>query len=161
MDPRTEGTGGAEVARAWREAVVRLLPIRVLVISSDGAYRAAIATLLTRRGMVAETAPAGRRAWKLVERERIDVVLLDLSAPIERDRMARLAYETLSAPRGTTAVAGLVLVGEIAKVGSEGGVVLDRWSPFEQLFDAIVAADRGRAPLRPPADGGTPRLSAL
>jgi hypothetical protein len=160
MDPRSDPEG-TEVTRAWREAVVRLLPIRVLVVSSDGAFRAAIATLLTRRGMVAETAPATRRAWKLVERERIDVVLLDLTAPIERDRMARLARETLSASRGIAAAAGLVLVGEVGRVGSQGGVVLDRWGPFAQLFDAIVAADRGRVPLRAPSDGAGPRLSAL
>jgi hypothetical protein len=118
---------GAEVIRLW--------PLRVLVVSAHEPFRVASAMLIARRDCVVFRLNDCSGAADLVARERIDVVLVD--GP---EQSHALAGELA----GAVPPVGIVAVGEAQDVGLAGGPTLARWAPFEELFDALVHADRGR-----------------
>jgi CheY-like chemotaxis protein len=159
MDSRTdmgitEETPSAP-ARERRGDVIRLLPIRVLVVSRDRAFRAATATLLARRGSVAETAMGELDAAQLAAHERPDVVLYELNDP-RADAAICARILSLTGP----ARAGLVLVGEPREAEQRafaGALVLDRWAPFQELLAAIVEADLSRPAVARPPSGAVQR----
>jgi CheY-like chemotaxis protein len=153
----------------WDGAVVRLLPIRVLVVSSDPAFRAASATLIARRGSIVEIAAGEDDAADVAARARTDVLLYDLTG-------RRVPARRHDAPGGVAAIcarilahtgpttAGLVLVGEPREEADppiEGVPVLNRWVRFEELFAAIVEADRRRQPAHPVPVGPVRRPFAV
>jgi hypothetical protein len=139
---------GAEVVRLW--------PISVLVVSPDHCFRSTVSMLIGRRDRPALTAAGEQEAIELASRERIDVIV------IERPRTeARRAWETslqslassigLAMARHGARVApvGVVVVSEetpgaAARPGSPESLELDKWAPFDDLFAAIVRADRAR-----------------
>jgi hypothetical protein len=131
---RTAGEG----ARAGAE-VIRLWPLRVLVISAHEPFRAASAMLIGRRGCVVFSLSDCGGAAELVVRERIDVVLVDGAG------QARALAEELT---GAVPPVATVAVDDAEDAGAAGAPTLARWSPFEELFDALVRADRGRVRAR-------------
>jgi hypothetical protein len=115
--------------------VIRLRPLRVLVVSADEPFRAASAMLIARRDCVVFRLNDRGGAADLVARERIDVVLVD------GPEQSRALAEELA---GAVPPVGIVAVGEAQDGGLAGGPTLARWAPFEELFEALVRADRRR-----------------
>jgi hypothetical protein len=115
--------------------VLRLRPLRVLVVSADEPFRAASAMLIARRDCAVFTLVDAYGGAELTARERIDVAVVDGAEQLRAlaDELAR------SVPP-----VGVVSVGEAEDVGSPGGPMLARWARFEDLFDAIERADRNR-----------------
>ncbi|HTA06461.1 MAG TPA: hypothetical protein VK774_08870 [Solirubrobacteraceae bacterium] len=151
--------------------VIRLRPLRVLVISEDEPFRAVNAMLIARRGCRVFSLTGAYAAAELVARERVDVVLVD---GVERLRalIGELAITAglaptvgivfvdepgvagfaVGSPKAVEVVEQLSCSGELA--GSEATPAtaqpaLEKWAEFEDLFAAIVRADRAR--VREPA----------
>ncbi len=149
--------------------VIRMRPLRVLVISEDEPFRAVNAMLIARRGCRVFSLTGAYAAAELIARERVDVVLVD---GVER---LRALVGELAITAGLAPAVGIVFVSEsgtpgfavgcpqAAEVtellacssGVAGATVarlqpgLEKWAPFEDLFAAIVRADRAR--VREPA----------
>lgn len=135
--------------------VIRLRPLRVLVVSDDDPFRAVNAMLISRRGCRVFSLSGAYAAAELIARERIDVVVVD-----GLGRRRALADE-LSVTAGLAPPVGVVCVGE-GKEHAEGGRVLEKWAPFEDLFAAILDADRARArSLSAQAEQAPGSMSAL
>jgi hypothetical protein len=115
--------------------VIRLRPLRVLVVSADEPFRAASAMLIGRRDCVVFSLASVYGAAELIVRERIDVAVVDGA-----EGLRALAGELVH----TVPPVGVVSVGEAEDVGAPGGPMLARWTRFEDLFDAIERADRAR-----------------
>jgi hypothetical protein len=131
-----EETQGLGHAREEGAQVIRLRPLRVLVVSAYEPFRTASSMLLSRRDCVVFGLSDVYGAAELVARERIDVAVVDGT-----ERLRALADDLAhAAPQ-----VGVVSVGEAEDVGLPGGPVLARWAPFEELFDALTRADRARA----------------
>ena len=129
------GGHGREHARGEGAQVIRLRPLRVLIVSADEPFRTASAMLLGRRDCVVFGLSDVYGAAELVTRERIDVAVVD--GP---EQLRALADDIAHA----TPLVGVVSVGEAEDVGLPGGPMLARWAPFEELFDALTRADRAR-----------------
>ncbi len=123
--------------------------MRVLVVSDDDPFRAVNAMLISRRGCRVFSLSGAYAAAELIARERIDVVVVDGAA-----RRQALADE-LAVTAGLAPHAGVVCVGDGHERSSTRHPMLDKWAPFDDLFAAIVDADRGRAQSRS-ADPGKP-----
>ena len=124
--------------------VIRLHPIRVLVVSEDEPFRAVNAMLAARRGCRVFSLTGVYAAAELIARERIDVVVVD--GP---DR-ARSLIDELELTADLVPPVGIVCAGNSGESAPGGGPVLEKWAPFEVLFDAIVRADRARVRERLP-----------
>jgi hypothetical protein len=150
-----ERIDGATEGMAPRHAeVVRLWPIRVLVVSPDRYFRAAAAMLIGRRGCTVITCDGELEVGELAARERIDVLLLERpegesrrssEAPV---RSLASAIDLAMARQGIRcAPIGVVVVSEFAaadRTATPHALELDKWGPFEELFRAIVRADKHR-----------------
>jgi hypothetical protein len=123
-------------ARGEGAQVIRLRPLRVLIVSVDEPFRTASAMLLGRRDCVVFGLNDVYGAAELVARERIDVAVVDGA-----EQLRALADDIAHA----APLVGVVSVGEAEDVGLPGGPMLARWAPFEELFDALTRADRARA----------------
>lgn len=144
------------VAEIQGAEVVRLWPIRVLVVSQDRYYRAAAAMLLARRGCPALTAENERDAIEVAGRECIDVLVLERPEAQERrswdvpvQRLAASIGLAMARQGARVAPVGVVTVSESpAGLGRRGSsplsLELEKWGPFEELFGAIARADRAR-----------------
>ena len=115
--------------------VIRLRPLRVLVVSAEEAFRAASAMLIGRRDCTVFSLPNAYGAAELIAHERLDVAVVDGA-----EQLRAIAAELAQA----VPPVGVVLVGDGEDVGLPGGPLLARWTRFEELFDAIERADRGR-----------------
>lgn len=123
--------------------VIRLRPLRVLVVSAEEPFRAASTMLIGRRDCTVFSLPDAYGAAELIANERLDVAVVDGAMPL-RAIAAELA-------RAVPPV-GVVAVGDAEDVGLPGGPLLARWTRFEELFEAIERADRAR--VRECADVG-------
>jgi len=137
-----------------RAQVIRLHPLRVLVVSEDEPFRAVNAMLVARRGCRAFSLTGAYAAAELIARERIDVVVVDGS-----DR-ARALIDELAMTADLTLPIGMVCAGEAGETDPSGEPVLEKWAPFEELYAAIVRADRARVRTRLPGAAYSPGASA-
>jgi hypothetical protein len=138
--------------------VVRLRPLRVLIVSGDHRFRAVTAMLATRRGCTALSLNGASRVGAMLASARVDVALVD-GLPLLHE-VAREVGRV--APLATPL--GVVLATEGEEPVPDGLVAVDKWSPFAGVYAAIVEADRRRArrrldgaPAGPPfaaVDGG-------
>jgi hypothetical protein len=115
--------------------VIRLRPLRVLVVSAEEPFRAASAMLIARRDCAVFSLPDAYGAAELIARERLDVAVVDGA-----EQLRAIAGELAR----TVPPIGVVSVGDAGDVGSPGGPLLARWARFEELFEAIERADRAR-----------------
>ena len=152
---RIEESGASELFGPQAE-VVRLWPIRVLVVSPDRYYRAAAAMLIGRRGNTAVTAEDEQEAVELAGRECFDVIVVERPGGQER-RAWDVPVQSLASRVGLAmarqgarvAPVGVVVVSESSSGAGRRGssplsLELDKWCPFEELFRAIARADRAR-----------------
>ncbi len=125
--------------------------MRVLVVSDDEPFRAVNAMLIARRGCRVFSLTGAYAAAELIARERVDVVVVD--GP---DR-ARALIDELAVTADLVPPVGVVCAGDAGELGPAGEPVLEKWAPFEDLFAAIVRADRARVRARTSAqtDAGT------
>jgi hypothetical protein len=159
MQGRGESDGRPPGRRAPVEdqcEVVRLWPIRVLVLSPDRYFRAAAAMLIDRRGCSSLTAATEAEAVELAAGERIDVIVLERPRREGRRswdvpvRSLASAIDLAMLRQGArVAPVGIVIVSERRSGGDDGhaspeSLELDKWGPFEELFRAIARADRAR-----------------
>jgi CheY-like chemotaxis protein len=160
--PRPSGVG----PEAWRGgAVVRLLPIAVLVLSPDRYFRAAATMLLSRRGCSVLSASDEAEALEATRLHAVDVLVVELQGSDDvRPRRARAVARSIDAVAAAAgrrvAEVGVVLVAESDELGeaaaAEPGTehpALDKWGPFEQLYLAVADCDRARR--LPFASGGS------
>lgn len=142
-----------EGAADTEATVVRLHPLRVLVVSADQSFRTVTVMLIARRGCSALSLDAAAQVGGLLAHERIDVVVVDGLALL-RDVARELACAVTP-----TAPVGVVLAAERDEPIPPELVAVTKWSPFEHVFAAIAQADRRRA--RPRAFGCPPGLTLL
>jgi hypothetical protein len=115
--------------------VIRLRPLRVLVVSAEEPFRAACTMLIGRRDCTVFSLPNAYGAAELIAHERLDVAVVDGA-----EQLRAIAGELAQAAPPV----GVVSVGDAEDVGSPGGPLIARWTRFEELFDAIERADRAR-----------------
>jgi hypothetical protein len=148
MEPEGE-TGRRQVGDENGAQVIRLRPLHVLVVSPDRRFRSVMEMLIPRRGCTASGLGSAVDIAATVARERIDVVLAD-GMGLLRDVARGVAHGDATSP-----AVGIVLVGDVAEPGLAGPLALAKWGSFDDLFAAIVDADRARArPLAAHKSGG-------
>jgi DNA-binding response OmpR family regulator len=137
-----ENDGGYDRESAARDGdaqVIRLRPLRVLVVSADHRFRAVIEMLMTRRGCSAFSCSAPESVAQKVIADRADVVLVDGVATL-REVAQVIAQTDASLPP-----VGVVVVAERDEPVPAGLRALAKWGDFEELYAAAVEADRARA----------------
>lgn len=134
-------TGGCEAPAAAEHPgeLIRLRPLKVLVLSSDRNFRIVVPLLLTRRGCEVSSS----RAIEAFGQEPAlsapaDVVLIDAG---DSHFSATRAMEYAQALQVSV---GVVLVAGREGPGTNGVPLLDRWGPFPELYAAIQRAARRR-----------------
>ena len=145
--------------------VVRLLPVIVLVLSDDRPFRAAATMLLSRRGCTVLSAAGEEEALAHADEQPLDVLVIDLAPSpaglFERAETVARRLDEAEARRGRRlADIGVVVVGDAEQLGeaidAEAGAVrpvLDKWGPFERLYQAICDRDRARRLARLDGEG--------
>jgi hypothetical protein len=141
---RNVGDIEAPGARDDGAEVLRLRPLHVLVVSPDRRFRSVIEMLMARRGCSASGTGASDDVAQTIVRERVDVVLVD-GMGLLREVARGVAQCDASAPP-----VGVVLVSESVEPGLARPLALAKWDSFDELFEAIVEADRARARPRAP-----------
>jgi CheY-like chemotaxis protein len=138
--PRRDTEAGESLA-----PVIRLRPVRTLVLSPDLAYRRRALTVLSDLGPVsfAPAAPAHADAVAaLLLHEQPDVVLVD-ATDCEAAARELIATLTETAPR-----AGIVVVCQHCVGAALDLRALPKWGWTQDLRAAVEAADREGNPLR-------------
>lgn len=130
--------------------VIRLHPLSVLVVSSDHRFRAVMEMLVARRGCSAHSSSATQAVAQTVGERRIDVLIVDGVAALYE-----VAREIAEGDASLPPV-GVVLVSERGEPVPAGLRSLAKWGDFEQLFAAIVEADRARTPRADAARASRP-----
>jgi uncharacterized membrane protein (UPF0127 family) len=138
--PGRGGTVSGSESIIWPDARLRGAlqqdpSVRVLIASPDRQFRSATAMLLVNRGCSVTTTSSPHRVVELVVRDAIDVVVVDSH---ERPSAAAVTIATVSA---LARPASVVMVGE-SPAGEAQVPVLEKWGPFEDLYDAIKRASR-------------------
>ena len=150
-DPEEAASGPQALA-----PVIRLRPIRTLVVSSDLAYHERATSVLSAVGSVqfAVTAlAAADEVAALVARERPDVVLLD-ATDCESDARQVIAALAEVAPR-----TGVVVVCHHCTQGARELDALPKWGWTQDLRAGVEVAYREGNPLCPGAYGALRRRS--
>jgi len=118
--------------------VVRLHPLRVLVLSEDHHYRSVTSMLIGHRGCTVTTTANSTRVPELVTRDDVEVLVIDAERSPEEAESTAAAVGEL--PRSV----GVVLVSDVGPFRGARASVLPKWGPFEDLFMAIERADEKR-----------------
>lgn len=140
-------------AREGGAEVVRLRPLRALVVSRDDLFRAVTAMLLARRDCVTTSLAGAGQVGRLLEAGRVDVAVVD-GVSLLREVTEEIARALpLAVP-----LAAVLALGE-GEAAPEGIVTVAKWAPFDCIFAAVERADRRRSRRRP-ADAAL-RLSVI
>ncbi len=145
----------AAAALAPAGAVVRLLPVAVLVVSEDRYFRSAATMLLSRRGCSVLAAANEAEALAQAAAHVVDVLVVEPAPCFEPTQpafaLASLIDATCAAVGRRVAPVGVIVVGEPERLGEALDAeartplpVLDKWGPFERLYQAICERDRAR-----------------
>lgn len=137
--------GGAEV--------VRLRPLRALVVSRDDRFRAVTAMLLARRDCATTSLGDAGQVALLLDAGRVDVAVVDGLAMLREVTAEMARMLPLAVP-----VAVVVALGE-DEAAPEGIVTVAKWASFDCIFAAVERADRRRT--RPRPTGAARRLSVI
>ncbi len=145
--------GGESFTPGTRDAdadVIRLRPLSVLIVSPDRRFRSVVEMLLARRECSSYGIATAEGVAETIARQRVDVALVE-GMRLLREVAAGVAQSAAVAPP-----VGVVLVADAVEPGLAGPLALAKWSSFDELFAAIVEADRARA--RPPVAQPAGRL---
>jgi DNA-binding NtrC family response regulator len=119
--------------------VIRLRPLRVLIVSGDHRFRAVIEMLMARRGCSASSTSPSDSIARTVLDERVDVALVDGVAAL-REVAEAIAQGDPSLP-----TVGVVVVAERNDPAPAGLRTLAKWGAFDELFAAVIEAERARS----------------
>jgi hypothetical protein len=134
VDASTEAAGPALDRRGGE--LVRLRPLRILIISSDRRFRTVMSLLLARRNCSVTTTANAGRVGELIARENTDVVVIDIG---------ELQTAAAIATVGTLALSvGVVLVADETSPNRSSSAAIAKWGPFEEFVEAIERADADR-----------------
>jgi hypothetical protein len=137
-----EMDGGESFTPGTRDAdadVIRLRPLNVLIVSPDRRFRSVVEMLLARRECSSYGVASAEGVAETIARERVDVALVE-GMRLLRELAADVAQSAAVAPP-----VGVVLVADSVEPGLSGPLALAKWSGFDELFAAVVEADRARA----------------
>jgi CheY-like chemotaxis protein len=112
------------------------LPGRVLLVVGDRRFRALISALLSQRGYTVLVCRRGEDVVEVVERDAVDVVLIDASPSLTAAARKAARLESLHPP------VAIVAVSEGLQPGLAALPVLPKWTDFEAVFEAIDRARR-------------------
>jgi hypothetical protein len=144
-----EMPGEAALERAAE--VIRLHPLRVLIVSPDHRYRAVIEMLLERRDCCSFGLSSADDVAATIARERVDVALVD------GETLLREVAHDVALSEAACLPVGVVLVDDADAPPPADLLALTKWGDFNELFAAIGDADRART--RPPAQASLSGLS--
>lgn len=117
--------------------------MRILVVEDDAGIADLVELALTESGHRVLLAPHGRAALELLERERVDLVLLDMLMPVMNGWEFARAYRERPGPKAPiivmTAAADAIRRG--AEIDSEA--VLSKPFGLDELDEVIDRATRG------------------
>lgn len=134
------GEGSSPAAPALRiergNRILRMRPLRILVVSHDRHFQTVMSLLLAHHDYAVTTTANIGRVAETIERERIDVAVIDAS------RLPAVAAAA-TVPELTRPV-GLVLVADDPSPRTAGRPVLAKWGAFDELLAAISVADERR-----------------
>lgn len=126
--------------------------IRILIVDDHPAVRAGlVAVLRSEPGLVPVGAAADEpEGWRLVERARPDLVLLDLHLPSGNSLALCRRIKRLD-PRTTVLIYSAFAHDELAIAATLAGAdgMLDKTAPMLELFDGIRRVHRGEHLLAP------------
>lgn len=110
-----------------------------MVISSDRRFREVASLLLTRRGcevsVCERTSPVAAR----IQRERIEVVVIDAARSLAAAARMAAAVEALGHP------VGVVVVDDRSESPLRRLETIPKWGSFDALFRAVTQAHADRA----------------
>lgn len=151
--PGTGGVGkGAIAVRVWHdtegsspEGEARGRTGKVLVVDDEAEIRSLIAMALQEEGYEVVDAPHGAAALSLVERERPDVILLDLRMPIMDGWQFARAYHARPGPHAP------IIVITAARSARESARPINAAAVLAKPFDLddLLAAIRQAPSARP------------
>ncbi len=118
--------------------VVRLVPMRVLVVSADRQFRTSTMMLLAHRGCSVTATANVSRAAKLVARDEVEVVVIDAGPAASGEASMAPAFRDDARP------VGVVVVSEEESAPDRHPAVLNKWGAFEDLFAAVERAGEAR-----------------
>jgi len=115
--------------------VLRLHPVRVLLIGSDRRFLRVTGALLASEGHIVESSERPSELLELVHRLRTEVAVIDASTSLARAARAAASLRALPAPVAT------VLVADRDRSSSLSGLsVVYKWGGFEELCRKVDEA---------------------
>ena len=142
---RRASAGAVAGAGASGASVVRLRPMRTLVIARDLAFRQRALTIFAELGFVAfavASLDAPPAVVELVRDQRVDVVVLDATGCLGALGPVAVAL-CAAAPR-----VGIVIVSDETDRGGHALPVLPKWGWASDLIQAVKDAYRTGNPLK-------------
>lgn len=132
--------------------------MNLLVISTDRRFREMAAVLLARRGCEVVVAEQTGGLPQRIEREEVEVVVIDASRSLAAAARVAAAVQAMSRP------VGIVVVEDHPRATLAQLQTLPKWGAFQELFAAIERAceDSGSpngdacSPDEPFCSGGAP-----
>jgi CheY-like chemotaxis protein len=123
------------VSDARASNVVRLQPVRVLLVGSDLRFLRVAAALLSFEGYSVQSCDRPRELLELVYRHRTDVAVIDASRSVGEAARAAASLRALPDP------VGAVLVVDQERSSPAAGVpLISKWGQFDELSDRIGEA---------------------
>lgn len=109
-------------------------PMRVLLLSADRRFREALSLLLTRRGCEVSLATGALALDRRLERERIQVVVIDAGGSLAA------AARTVAAVQAMSRAVGVVVVEDNPVPVLPALRAVPKWGAFAELFAAVEQA---------------------
>ena len=110
-------------------------PPRVLVASTDRSFARLLGFMLARNGIESQIAPHAERVLEVLDRERVDAVVLDVPESLVSAAKTRAAAQALHPD------VQFFVVAEAGKANGAADLpVFDKWDGMDEIVDAVGAA---------------------
>jgi CheY-like chemotaxis protein len=123
------------VSDAPASNVVRLQPVRVLLVGSDLRFLRVAAALLTFEGYSVQSCDRPRELLELVYRHGTDVAVIDASRSVGEAARAAASLRSLPTP-----VAAVLVVDQERSSPVAGVPLISKWGQFDELSARIGEA---------------------
>ena len=110
-------------------------PRKVLVASSDRSFARLLGFMLARNGIESQIAPHAERVLDVLDRERVDAVVLDAPDSLVSAAKTRAAAQALHPD-----VRFFVVAENGGSNGATDLVVFDKWDGMDEIVEAVGAA---------------------